>query len=232
MTNLINNAVKFTNAGGHIAVAATREASRAAVRVKDDGIGMTPEFVPRVFELFAQADQSLARTRGGLGIGLTVVKHLVERHGGSVEASSAGRGEGSEFIVRLPLAAPERSTPEPPESAAEAPVTANAARRVIVVDDNTDAADSLALMLRLGGHEVRTAYNGEAGLDELRDFAPAVAFLDIGLPGMDGYELVRAHPRGVRRKEPAARRDDRLRHARRSASFARSGLRRAPHQAR
>jgi len=190
--NLLTNAAKFTPPGGQIHVSGRQEKKgQAIVRVRDTGIGIAPDLLPAVFELFTQADRSLDRSQGGLGVGLTLVRALVELHGGSVEAHSAGAEQGSELIVRLPTieskgpdaaAGGEGSTP---------PRAAAASRRVLVVDDNVDAAESLSEMLRLWHHDVRTAHAGPEALETVRSFEPEVVLLDIGLPGMDGYELAR-----------------------------------------
>ena len=186
--NLLNNAAKYTPGPGHIHLSARGEGGEAVVRVRDDGLGLAPEMVPQVFDLFTQAERSLDRSQGGLGLGLTLVKRLTEMHGGTVSAASEGLGRGCEFVVRLPASAgasaPGRG--EGPDHAPRPP-----ARRVLVVDDNMDAADSLAMLLRLEGHEVGTRYNGPAALEAARSLRPEVVFLDIGLPGMDGYEVAR-----------------------------------------
>ncbi len=188
--NLLDNAARFTPEGGRLALTAAAEGNEAVVRVRDDGIGIRPEMLPRVFELFAQADQSLDRSSGGLGVGLTLVRSLVEMHGGTVEAHSDGPGTGSEFVVRLPLAecgVPSADSADNPPSAIRHPQS----MRVLVVDDSRDAAESLALLLRAAGHEVSTAYAGPAALEAARAFRPEAVLLDIGLPGMDGYEVAR-----------------------------------------
>jgi signal transduction histidine kinase len=186
--NLLTNAARYTEPGGRIRLAAERSGGEAVLRVRDDGIGIAPDVLPHVFELFVQADHAAARAQGGLGVGLTLVKNLVGLHGGSVEAHSGGPGEGSEFVVRLPLAAPGGGG-EPAGGGAEpAPPPG---RRLLVVDDNVDAADSLAVLLRLRGHEVRVAYGGAAALEAAEAYTPDVVFLDIGMPGMDGYEVAR-----------------------------------------
>jgi CheY-like chemotaxis protein len=161
-----------------------------AIRVRDDGIGIPPEVLPRVFDLFTQADRSLARSQGGLGIGLTLVKKLVELHGGSVSAASAGPGRGSEFVVRLPL--PGEAPAARPAGAAREARLATRPLRVLVVDDNLDAAETLTVLLQMWGHDVRAAQDGPAALALARVEPPDVALLDIGLPGMDGYALARA----------------------------------------
>ena len=158
--------------------------------MSDTGIGIVPEILPRIFDLFSQADQSLARTQGGLGIGLTMVKKLVELHGGKVEARSAGLGLGSEFTIRLPALPGEAEEPVKPDGPRER-LPEVPPRRILVVDDIADSADSLAQMLALEGHETRAAYSGPSALTILCDFAPEVVLLDIGMPGMDGYEVAR-----------------------------------------
>jgi signal transduction histidine kinase/DNA-binding response OmpR family regulator len=186
--NLLNNAAKYTEPGGLIRLSAECRGREAVVRVRDTGIGIPPQLLPRVFELFMQAHQNLDRAQGGLGIGLTLVRTLVEMHGGRVEAHSAGPGNGSEFAVHLPL--PEE-VPEPVAEANPAGPPALAPLRVLVVDDNRDAAESLAMLLRLDGHEVRLAHDGPAALDAAGDFRPEVVLLDIGLPGMSGHDVAR-----------------------------------------
>lgn len=186
--NLLNNASKYTEPGGHVWLGAEQVDGHAVLRVRDDGIGMPPDLVPHIFDLFTQADTSLDRSEGGLGIGLALVKNLVGLHRGSVEARSDGIGRGSEFVVRLPLASASASLAEPdlPEPTAETDLL-----RVLVVDDNTDAARMSAMLLRTWGHEVRTADDGPAALDRAAGFRPDVILLDIGLPDMDGYEVAR-----------------------------------------
>jgi CheY-like chemotaxis protein len=160
------------------------------IRVKDTGIGIAPDLLAHVFDLFVQADCSLARSQGGLGIGLTLVRKLVEMHGGSVTASSPGPGQGSEFVVRLPVI-PDRDTgaEEQPSTGKGRP--ARVSRRVLVVDDNSDAAQSAALLLRLWGHAVQTVHDGPSVLGAMQTFRPDIVLLDIGLPGMDGYDVAR-----------------------------------------
>ena len=187
LTNLLNNAAKYTPEGGQIRLSAAVEGSEVVVRVRDNGYGIAPEQLREVFDLFMQVDRTLERSLGGLGIGLTLVKTLVELHGGSVEAHSEGRGLGSEFIIRFPLDV-RASTPASASTDDGGP---GASRRVLIVDDNRDAARSLALLLKRYGHIVETADDGPSGLEAARSFAPEVALLDIGLPGMDGHELAR-----------------------------------------
>jgi signal transduction histidine kinase len=188
LVNLLNNAAKYTDPGGHIRLTLAREGEEAVFRVRDTGVGITPEMLPHVFDLFTQAEWSLDRSQGGLGIGLTLVRRLVELHGGTIAAHSEGRGRGSEFVVRLPLAA------APLAERAVSPIeTGEGLRRsrVLVVDDNVDAAQSLALLLQLWGHEVRTSHNGPAALETAAAFHPETVLLDLELPGMDGYEVAR-----------------------------------------
>ena len=189
--NLLTNSAKYTPANGHIRVAAAVEGATVALSVRDDGIGMSAELLPHVFELFVQADHTSARSTGGLGIGLTLVKNLVELHGGTVEARSAGQGQGSEFIVRLPVL-PEASKPHSPPGHSEVQETLHASGlRILVVDDNEDAADSLAMLLALRGHEVRVEHDGHAALAAIPRYLPNLVFLDLGMPGIDGYEVAR-----------------------------------------
>jgi signal transduction histidine kinase len=189
LANLLNNAAKYTDEGGHIWLAARREGPRVVLSVRDNGAGIPTEMLPRVFDLFTQVDRTYRRAQGGLGIGLTLARNLVELHGGTIEARSDGPGKGSEFIVRMPLASRrfgvrhrERSKAQP----AGAPP-----RHILVVDDNTDAADSLGMLLRVLGAEVYTAYDGPAALEALKAHRPSVMLLDVGLPGMDGFEVAR-----------------------------------------
>jgi signal transduction histidine kinase/CheY-like chemotaxis protein len=189
VTNLLNNAAKYTAEGGRVRLTAERLGDEVVLRVGDTGVGIAPEMLPRVFDLFRQAEQTLDRSAGGLGIGLTLVKSLVELHGGRVEAFSEGLAQGSEFVVRLPVS---ESAREPSANGAlpvETP--SRPGRRVLVVDDNVDAADSLAMVLRVGGYDARTAHDGLAALQMAEGFRPEVVLLDIGLPKMDGYEVAR-----------------------------------------
>jgi PAS domain S-box-containing protein len=189
LANLLNNAAKYTEPGGHILLAATSEPSEVVIRVRDDGIGIDPELLPHVFDMFVQADGTLDRAHGGLGVGLSLVKRLVEMHNGSAAARSDGMNRGSEFVVRLPtVVEPERAEPigVPPNG-----VYQSRGRRVLVVDDNVDAAQSLAMLLEFRGHEVRVAHDGQAAVPAVCDFRPDVVLLDLGLPGMNGYEVAR-----------------------------------------
>jgi signal transduction histidine kinase/CheY-like chemotaxis protein len=186
--NLLHNAAQYTPARGRIEVEVRKEAQEALIRVKDSGVGMTPELLGSAFELFRQGEQALDRPQGGLGVGLSVVQRLVEMHGGSVQAQSAGRGQGSEFVVRLPLsdAAAQASAAARREPAPAPP------RRVLVVDDNRDAAAALKLLLESDGHEVQMAIDGLAGLAAARQYRPEYVLLDIGLPRLNGYDLAAA----------------------------------------
>jgi PAS domain S-box-containing protein len=186
--NLLNNAAKFMPAGGRIELVAQRRGDEVQVAVEDDGDGMPPEMLPRIFEMFTQIDRRLERTQGGLGIGLAIARRLVELHGGRLEASSQGLGRGSRFTVTLPLAAAQQAGHEP-ASAAER--TAAGARRVLVADDNRDSADSLAELLMLLGNETRVARDGEQALDVAAQFRPDVALLDIGMPKLSGLDVAR-----------------------------------------
>jgi PAS domain S-box-containing protein len=188
ISNLLNNAAKYTPEGGHIRLSVGRDGDEAVIRVKDSGEGIAPEMLPRVFDLFSQASQSIDRSEGGLGIGLTLVKRLVEMHGGTVEARSDGLGHGSEFVVRLPLLRSEVPVTPPPGGEAPGP---GRPRRILVVDDSRDSADTLARLLRRLGHEVEVAYEGPSAYAAAVALVPDIVLLDIGLPGMDGYEVAR-----------------------------------------
>ena len=195
LSNLLTNAAKYTDPNGQIRLAASVEGDHVEVRVVDSGVGIAPDFLPRIFELFAQADRSLDRSQGGLGIGLTLVRDLLERHGGSISVRSEGLGLGSEFVVRLPLSEAPRE--EPPVANLLAPPAGDRSVRVMVVDDNVHAAQSLAVVLQLWGHDVLVAHDGPSALDAAPVYRPEVILLDIGLPGMDGYrvaEQIRAIP--------------------------------------
>jgi PAS domain S-box-containing protein len=189
LSNLLNNACKFTDRGGRIRVILDRKGTEAVIRVQDTGVGIAPEQLSRIFEMFAQVDASLERARGGLGIGLTLVRYLVEAHGGMVEAHSAGVGQGSELIVRLPV------VPRPGPSVSPDPVGTKDAgmlrRRILVVDDNRDATETLAKVLELGGHEVHTAHDGLEAVDVAAKLQPDAVLLDIGLPKLNGYDAAR-----------------------------------------
>ncbi len=192
LVNLLNNAAKYTPEGGRIDVEATRRSGEVELRVGDSGIGIPASLLPHVFELFRQGDRALDRTESGLGIGLTLVKRLVRMHGGSVEAASAGPDRGSEFTIRLPLLAEKPARPEPPPGDHPAAHAGpRGALRVLVVDDNRDSAETMTILLRLWGHEVESAATGPAALAIAQGFLPNAVLLDIGLPGIDGYEVAR-----------------------------------------
>jgi PAS domain S-box-containing protein len=190
--NLLTNACKYSGRGCHISLSAERaeprgeEPPEVIVRVRDDGIGIAPDLLPRIFDLFVQANRSLDRAHGGLGIGLTLVQRLVKLHGGSVEAHSEGLGQGSEFTVRLPILAATAAHAPPPAAA-----NPDTPRRILIVDDNEDSAWTMATLQSMRGHETRTAFTGPDAVAAAAEFLPDVVLLDIGLPGMDGYEVAR-----------------------------------------
>jgi signal transduction histidine kinase/ActR/RegA family two-component response regulator len=191
--NLLTNAAKYTDRGGRIELAVLRRDSEVEVAVKDNGIGIPAEHMEEVFVMFAQVEAAASRSRGGLGIGLSLVKHLVEMHGGRVEAHSPGLGRGSEFVVSLPLKSAD--VEQPPRMAgsaapAAAPVAAHALK-ILVVDDNRDGAETLAELLSELGHQVRVVHDGKAAIDDAAQFRPDVMLLDIGLPIVDGYQVCR-----------------------------------------
>jgi len=195
LANLLNNAAKYTRAGGRIHVAIDSEGGDAVIRVRDDGIGIPPDMLGRIFEIFAQVDTSLERAQGGLGLGLTIAQRLVEMHGGTITAASDGPGTGSELAVRLPrlprLQEPRESSAAAGDGHQSGDPEARAELKVLVVDDNNDSADSLAVWLELAGHQVRTAYDGQQALAAAEEFRPRVILLDIGMPGMSGYDVAR-----------------------------------------
>ena len=188
-SNLLINAAKYTDPSGQIQLRARQEQATIVVSVKDNGIGISAELLPRVFSMFFQSDQALARAEGGLGVGLSLVKGLVTLHGGSVEARSAGPGKGSEFMVRFPAGAPRPESLEA-ETETEGP-SSDVGIKILVVDDNRDAADTCAMLLEASGHHVQTAYTGRQALELARTFHPHALLLDIGLPDIDGYKLAR-----------------------------------------
>jgi signal transduction histidine kinase/DNA-binding response OmpR family regulator len=189
--NLLNNAAKYTPEGGNIRVAVAREGRKVTVRVLDNGCGIAPEVLPHVFDLFTQANRSLARSEGGLGIGLTLVRNLLQLHGGAVEARSEGLGKGSEFIVQLPVLEGVTAAPAPVDKKPVMPPLRSAHLRILLVDDNVDSNDTMAALLRLYGQDIRTALDGPTALQIAPDFKPQLVLCDIGLPGMDGYEVMR-----------------------------------------
>lgn len=188
--NLLTNAAKYSEPGARILLSARREGDEAHIRVVDNGIGIAADVLPHIFELFVQADPSTTRNHSGLGIGLTLVKNLVELHGGTVEARSAGLGNGSEFVVHLPLMSRTQQISDDGDRRTNSNAISSG-RRLLVVDDNADAASTLATLLHLKGYHVRTACDGLTALEVAEEFAPALIFLDIGMPGMDGCEVAR-----------------------------------------
>lgn len=190
LSNLLNNAAKYTAKGGYIWLEAEVKGNTLVLRVRDNGAGIPDTLLPYVFDLFTQAERTLDRSQGGLGIGLTLVRNLVELHGGRIEAKSAGPGQGAEFTVYLPCVL-ESVADANPETDGEVALKAETGARILVVDDNVDVAESMAVLLELEGHQVRTVYTAHAALETARAFQPDVVLLDIGLPGMDGYEVAK-----------------------------------------
>ena len=190
--NLVHNAAKYTDPAGAITLTVRASETELRIEVRDTGTGIPPELLPRIYDLFVQGERTLDRAQGGLGIGLSVVRRIVEMHGGTVRASSDGAGRGSAFTVCMPRSPPPRSATASKEM--PRPVTR---RRILVVDDNVDAADSLAVLLGCDGHEVRTAYDGAAALAAIEAHSPDLVLLDIGMPQMDGYQVAQA-VRGAR----------------------------------
>ncbi len=188
LANLLNNAAKYTDPGGRIQLNAVCHGDQVAIHIRDTGVGIPEHLLPQIFDLFMQGDRSLDRAQGGLGIGLTLVKSLVEMHGGTVEAKSEGLGRGSEFIVRLPcsLVPKHEGANGSPEDAA---ATDSAPRRVMVVDDNADLVATMTALLRLAGHDVCSCHDGPSAIDAAVEYQPEVILIDIGLPGMNGYEV-------------------------------------------
>jgi signal transduction histidine kinase/response regulator of citrate/malate metabolism len=189
-SNLLNNAAKYSAAGGHISLVATQRGDELIVRVSDTGIGIEPNKLSQIFGMFVQLDASEQQVQSGLGVGLTLVQRLIEMHGGSIEAHSEGAGKGSEFVVRLPALAPATKTIAEDEPVSEERPAVR--RRILVVDDNFDSAESMAMMLTLSGHEVATAHDGMEAVKLAGEFQPDVAFLDLGMPKLDGYEAARS----------------------------------------
>ena len=196
LSNLLNNAAKYTKPGGQIRLSAASEGPEVFFRVRDNGIGIPPEMLSGIFDLFAQVDHSLDHSQGGLGLGLTLVRSLVEMHGGSVQALSEGLNRGSEFVVRLPILDLAQVQSEVPKAVPDAikvrqERSSGPTLRVLVVDDNVSSAQSLAMVLKLDGHEVQVTHDGEGAIEAVRRFRPEVVLMDIGLPGMDGYDVAR-----------------------------------------
>jgi PAS domain S-box-containing protein len=195
-TNLLNNSAKYTARGGHIWLTCEQQGSDVVVKVKDTGVGIAPDMLARIFDMFTQVDRSLDRSQGGLGIGLSLVRRLVEMHGGSVEAYSAGPGRGSEFVVRLSVVL---SPDQGPQRVGSDVASRSPQCRILVVDDNKDSANSLALVLKMTGHDTRTAHDGLEAVEAAKTFRPDVVLLDIGLPKLNGYDAcrsIRAQPWG------------------------------------
>jgi CheY-like chemotaxis protein/two-component sensor histidine kinase len=187
LVNLLNNAARYTNPGGQIWLTGAREDDQVVVRVKDTGLGVPPEMLGRIFDLFIQVDRSAERSQSGLGVGLTLVQRLVQLHGGSVSAHSAGLNQGSEFEVRLPLAGAEAPPVGPPqEQEGQREVSS---RHVLIIEDNTDGRETLEMLLKLLGHRVEVAEDGPKGVDLALAARPEVALIDLGLPTLDGYEV-------------------------------------------
>ena len=194
LSNLLNNAAKYTEIGGRIDLIVEQSGKQAVIRVRDTGVGIAPDMLACIFDLFTQVKGSLSRSQGGLGIGLTLARSLIEMHGGSVQATSSGLGCGSEFVVRLPLRKDEGArTKDGPDADPEdtSGIPHATGLDVLIVDDNTDAAETLAVVLRLDGHAVRTSHNGLAALEAARAQPPDVVLCDIGMHGMDGLEVAR-----------------------------------------
>jgi CheY-like chemotaxis protein len=198
--NLLANAAKYTEPQGRIWLTARREGSDIVIIVRDTGIGIEPQKIPEMFELFTQGERSAARIEGGLGIGLTVVRRLCELHGGSISAHSAGPGQGSTFTVRLPAATPPAQVVAPATNGHTPTATVKPGGRILIVDDIADTANGLARLLTRRGYSTELAHDGPAALAKARTFSPAAVLLDIGLPGMDGFEVarrLRAAPEGT-----------------------------------
>jgi CheY-like chemotaxis protein len=183
VTNVLTNAAKYTDANGEIRIRSYSTGTSAVIEIRDNGVGIAPDLLPRIFDLFVQSDRTLDRSEGGLGVGLSVVRRLVEMHGGTVVARSAGVGVGSTFEIRLPLIERPRSAVRDTEALDVAP------RRVLIVDDNVDAANTLALILRLDGHNAEAVYSSKDVVASARALKPDVILLDIGLPEMNGYDV-------------------------------------------
>jgi CheY-like chemotaxis protein len=186
LSNLLHNAAKYTDPGGAIALVVTAADEYLELEVRDSGIGISAQLLPHVFDLFVQSERTLDRAQGGLGIGLSIVKGLIEMHGGTVKAASAGANHGATFTIRLPRTTPPAQVLEQP-SWQDSPVK----RRVLIVDDNVDAADSLAMLLKSDGHEAETAYSAVSALEAVERLQPEIVLLDVGLPQLDGYEIAR-----------------------------------------
>ena len=190
VVNLLNNAAKYTPEGGRISLSLVREGNMVEIRIRDSGVGIQPEFLTKIFDMFTQGERTLDRSEGGLGIGLTLVRRLIQMHDGTVDASSEGPGKGSLFVVRLPLVdAPSADQPTL-DTARDLPLKNGAGGlRVLVVDDNQDAATSMTVFLKMWGYDVKVVHDGIDAIDAVVEYRPEIVLLDIGLPGMDGYEV-------------------------------------------
>jgi Histidine kinase-, DNA gyrase B-, and HSP90-like ATPase/Response regulator receiver domain len=208
MVNLLANAAKYTDEGGRIELSIELEDNSCVLRLRDTGVGIPPELLPHIFELFTQAERSLDRSRGGLGIGLALVQRIVELHGGTVDVRSVLE-EGTEFVVRLPAvispAVPRLALPNATSSLATSPL------RVLVVDDNVDTAESMTMLVEMQGHTVKTEHDGHTALRTAFDFRPDIVLLDIGLPGLNGYEVASRIRQQPSLKRHNTRRDHRIR---------------------
>lgn len=189
-SNLLNNACKYTHPGGHISLTAVRENGQIVVSIRDNGMGIPTDLSPKIFEMFTQANHNIQRQHGGLGIGLALVKRLVEMHEGEVSAGANPAGQGSEFLVKLPLMTIPNAN-ESSTSSSTDPTTGEAPLRILVVDDNRDSAETLSMLLELMGNEITVAYDGEQALALANEIKPDVMLLDIGLPKIDGYDVAR-----------------------------------------
>jgi CheY-like chemotaxis protein/two-component sensor histidine kinase len=191
ISNLLTNAAKYTDTGGHIALRVTLQDDAIVISVKDDGIGLESAVIPHLFQMFSQVDSAIDRAQGGLGIGLALVKGLIELHAGTVEVTSNGIGHGSEFIIRLPSTLLVAEPTVPGGTAKSEPALNPTRRKVLVADDNRDAADTLSLLLEMNGYEVTVAHSGREAFEQLLNHPPDAAILDIGMPDMSGYEVAR-----------------------------------------
>ncbi len=189
ITNVLTNAIKYTPEGGHVVVTMERDGDEAVVRVTDDGVGIAPDRIGTIFELFAQAENAIGRAQGGMGIGLALVRNLLHLHGGSITANSDGIGKGSEFAVRFPIAAPRQDVAEPERRPVQRASGDGQPRRIVIVEDNADVRELLRLKLRRLGHSVDAVADGHSGVTAIVDGKPDLALVDIGLPGLDGYEV-------------------------------------------
>jgi CheY-like chemotaxis protein len=187
LNNVLGNAIKYTPEGGHIVISLHSEDGQAVICVEDDGVGIAPERIGAIFELFAQAENAIGRSQGGMGIGLALVRNLVELHGGSITAESDGIGKGCRFTIRLPLA--DATAVASPQPRAEKPKTVDAARKIVIVEDNADVRDLLRLKLGKLGHSVDAVGDGMAGVEKILSIKPDMALIDIGLPLLDGYQV-------------------------------------------